>query len=66
MAYGLIRALPAEVNGFVGRQTELALLSGLISAAGLVTVTGPGGVGKTRLSLRAAASDAPGGDRVEP
>jgi predicted ATPase/DNA-binding CsgD family transcriptional regulator len=58
MAYGLIRALPAEVNGFVGRQTELALLSGLISAAGLVTVTGPGGVGKTRLSLRAAARTA--------
>jgi predicted ATPase/DNA-binding CsgD family transcriptional regulator len=58
MAYGLIRALPAEVTGFVGRQTELTQLRGLISAAGLVTVTGPGGVGKTRLSLRAAAGTA--------
>ncbi|MFJ9772208.1 ATP-binding protein [Kitasatospora sp. NPDC101157] len=47
--------LSAEVTGFVGRQRELAELAGLIAAARLVTVTGPGGVGKSRLALRAAA-----------
>ena len=47
--------LPAEVTGFVGRQRELTVLDGLLSTARLVTVTGPGGVGKTRVALRAAA-----------
>lgn len=47
--------LPAEVTGFVGRQRELAELAALLAASRLVTVTGPGGVGKTRLALRAAA-----------
>ncbi|MGB3909312.1 MAG: LuxR C-terminal-related transcriptional regulator [Pseudolysinimonas sp.] len=39
---------------FVGRQRELALLQGLLDVAQLVTLTGVGGAGKTRLSLRAA------------
>ena len=60
MTRGLIRRdpgeLPAEVTGFVGRQRELAVLDGLLGTARLVTVTGPGGVGKTRVALRAAAS----------
>ena len=47
--------LPAEVSGFVGRSSELAQLADLLDSARLVTVTGPGGVGKTRLALRAAA-----------
>ncbi|MFG2906614.1 ATP-binding protein [Kitasatospora sp. NPDC048286] len=47
--------LPAEVTAFVGRQAELAELTGLLASARLVTVTGPGGVGKSRLALRAAA-----------
>ncbi|MFJ6771960.1 ATP-binding protein [Kitasatospora sp. NPDC091257] len=47
--------LPAEVTGFVGRRGELAELAGLLDSARLVTVTGPGGVGKSRLALRAAA-----------
>ena len=59
MTRGLIRRdpgeLPAEVTGFVGRQRELAVLDGLLGSARLVTVTGPGGVGKTRVALRAAA-----------
>ncbi|MBD0671828.1 regulator, partial [Streptomyces sp. CBMA156] len=46
--------MPAEVTGFVGRQDELAELAGLLASARLVTVTGPGGVGKSRLALRAA------------
>ncbi|MFF1905797.1 ATP-binding protein [Kitasatospora sp. NPDC058218] len=47
--------LPAEVTSFVGRRQELAELARLLAAARLVTVTGPGGVGKSRLALRAAA-----------
>jgi len=59
MARGLTRQrpgdLPVEVTGFVGRRRELAELARLIRTARLVTVTGPGGVGKTRVALRAAA-----------
>jgi predicted ATPase/DNA-binding CsgD family transcriptional regulator len=59
MTLGLMRQrpgeLPVEVTGFVGRQRELAGLDGLLRTARLVTVTGPGGVGKTRVALRAAA-----------
>ncbi|WP_406094587.1 ATP-binding protein [Kitasatospora purpeofusca] len=47
--------LPAEVTSFVGRQHELTELALLLAARRLVTVTGPGGVGKSRLALRAAA-----------
>jgi predicted ATPase/DNA-binding CsgD family transcriptional regulator len=39
---------------FVGRHRELAILQGLLEVAQLVTLTGVGGAGKTRLSLRAA------------
>ena len=52
--------LPVETTSFVGREAELARLSVLLSRARLVTVTGPAGVGKTRLALRAAARAAPG------
>jgi non-specific serine/threonine protein kinase len=59
MTGGLIRPvpgeLPGEITGFVGRRRELAVLDGLLVTARLVTVTGPGGVGKTRVALRAAA-----------
>ncbi|MFJ4672247.1 ATP-binding protein [Kitasatospora purpeofusca] len=47
--------LPAEVTSFVGRQPELTELALLLAERRLVTVTGPGGVGKSRLALRAAA-----------
>ncbi|MGV9263927.1 ATP-binding protein [Kitasatospora sp. NPDC003701] len=43
------------MTSFVGRRQELAELARLLAAARLVTVTGPGGVGKSRLALRAAA-----------
>jgi len=48
--------LPAQMNGFVGRETELAALGDLISdpAHRLIVLTGTGGVGKTRLALQAA------------
>ncbi|GAB2586260.1 hypothetical protein GCM10027168_18800 [Streptomyces capparidis] len=48
--------LPAEMDGFVGRQRELAEVGRLLERARTVTVTGPGGVGKSRLALRAAAA----------
>ncbi|MBO0819897.1 MAG: AAA family ATPase [Nocardiopsaceae bacterium] len=54
--------LPAEPTSFVGRVTELAHLRELLEAARLVTITGPGGVGKTRLALRAAADAESGFD----
>ncbi|WP_237404554.1 ATP-binding protein [Actinacidiphila reveromycinica] len=46
--------LPAELTGFVGRAGELAELAELLATGRLITVTGTGGVGKTRLALRAA------------
>ncbi|MGW4746228.1 AAA family ATPase [Streptomyces sp. NPDC004290] len=47
--------LPAELNRFVGRTAERAALTALLETSRLVTVVGVGGVGKTRLALRAAA-----------
>ncbi len=47
--------LPAELTGFVGRKAELAGITALLDSARLVTTVGPPGVGKTRVSLRAAA-----------
>jgi predicted ATPase len=52
--------LPVETTGFIGREAELARLGSLLDEARLITVTGPGGVGKSRLALRAAAAAAPG------
>ncbi|TPQ22482.1 ATP-binding protein [Streptomyces sporangiiformans] len=46
--------LPAEANAFIGRASELTRIAGLLGTARLVTLTGPGGVGKSRLALRAA------------
>uniref|UniRef100_A0AAU2VCY8 AAA family ATPase n=1 Tax=Streptomyces sp. NBC_00003 TaxID=2903608 RepID=A0AAU2VCY8_9ACTN len=48
--------LPAELNRFVGRDRELDRLDRLLREARMVTVTGVGGVGKTRFALRAAAA----------
>src|SRR5215469_16116684 len=47
--------LPAELTSFVARRGELAEVRRLLAGSRLVTLTGPGGVGKTRLALRAAA-----------
>jgi predicted ATPase/DNA-binding CsgD family transcriptional regulator len=49
------RGPPAEVTSFVGRRRELADVKNLLSKARLVTLTGVGGVGKTRLAYRVAA-----------
>jgi predicted ATPase/DNA-binding CsgD family transcriptional regulator len=47
--------LPAEVSSFVDRRRERIELKRLLSTSRLVTVTGVGGVGKTRTTLRVAA-----------
>ena len=46
--------LPAEATSFIGRRRELAELRTKLAAARLVTLVGPGGVGKTRLAIRGA------------
>jgi predicted ATPase len=54
-----VHGLPAALTAFIGRQAEVAGAAELLQEYRLVTVTGPGGVGKTRLAsevARAAAS----------
>ncbi|HET6987202.1 MAG TPA: AfsR/SARP family transcriptional regulator, partial [Kribbella sp.] len=51
--------LPVRLSSFVGRESELAELVGLVGAHRLVTLTGPGGGGKTRLAITLA-------DRLRP
>ncbi|MFD4246860.1 ATP-binding protein [Streptomyces sp. NPDC058525] len=48
--------LPPESASFVGREPELGLLDRLLDERRLITLTGVGGVGKSRLALRAAAA----------
>ncbi|MFG3256064.1 ATP-binding protein [Streptomyces sp. NPDC048172] len=50
--------LPPEPTSFVGRTTELASVAAALTHARLVTLTGVGGVGKTRLAQRAGAEAA--------
>jgi predicted ATPase/DNA-binding CsgD family transcriptional regulator len=52
--------LPAEATSFIGRRRELAELRRKLGAARVVSLVGPGGVGKTRLALRAASDLARG------
>jgi predicted ATPase/DNA-binding CsgD family transcriptional regulator len=55
-SWGPVRAeIPHKsLTSFVGRESETAEVAGLLDRHRLVTVTGPGGVGKTRLSLEVA------------
>jgi len=43
--------LPVQLTSFVGRQAEMAEVRGLLQTSRLVTLSGPGGTGKTRLAL---------------
>ena len=52
--------LPPQTSGFVGREAELARARELLRESRLVTITGPGGVGKTRLAVRVASEAAAG------
>jgi predicted ATPase/DNA-binding SARP family transcriptional activator len=51
--------LPAELTSFVGRDAELTRVAGLLGAHRLLTLTGPGGAGKTRLAVEAARAELP-------
>jgi predicted ATPase/class 3 adenylate cyclase len=46
--------LPAERSSFVGREDEVAEVSTLLDHVRLLTLTGPGGIGKTRMALKIA------------
>ena len=52
--------LPAEATSFIGRRRELAEVRKKLGTARLITLVGPGGVGKTRLAIRIAAQLARG------
>ena len=46
---------PVQLTPFVGRQDDIAAVREVLAAARLVTLTGAGGIGKTRLAVQAAA-----------
>ncbi|HEX2032401.1 MAG TPA: adenylate/guanylate cyclase domain-containing protein [Actinomycetota bacterium] len=52
--------LPRQLTSFVGRADVIAGVVSLVRDASLVTLTGPGGTGKTRVALQAAAELLPG------
>ena len=54
---GARAALPRRVTSFVGRHEELATVSGALHEGPLLTLTGVGGVGKTRLALEVAGRE---------
>jgi len=51
----LLNNLPAQVSSFIGRDGELVAVRALVGGSRLVTLTGAGGAGKTRLGLQVAA-----------
>jgi predicted ATPase/DNA-binding CsgD family transcriptional regulator len=56
---GRTTGLPLELTSFVDRRAELAEAKNLLSTSRLVTLTGIGGVGKTRLAMRIATKTQP-------
>jgi len=59
MLANMANNLPAEFTSFVGRERELAEIKGLLADTRLLTLIGPGGVGKTRLAVRLAREIGP-------
>ncbi|WP_394942284.1 BTAD domain-containing putative transcriptional regulator [Psychromicrobium sp. YIM B11713] len=53
-----IRGLRAPVNQLLGRQGDIEELTGLLQTSRVVSILGPGGLGKTRLAMELAASAA--------
>jgi len=56
MAAASMHGFPAVLTSFVGRAGAVREIAGLLEEYRLVTVTGPGGVGKTRLAGEAAGA----------
>src|ERR1700692_2913521 len=56
--------LPYQLTSFIGREQEIAQLEELVTANRLVTLTGAGGVGKTRLAIEVASRLTPFPDGV--
>ncbi|MFC7447149.1 protein kinase domain-containing protein [Rhodococcus daqingensis] len=54
-ARGQTGGLPLEMTSFIGRRTQLSEVRNVLTGSRLVTLTGIGGVGKTRLALQAAS-----------
>ncbi len=54
----VLPALPAQLTSFVGRAAELRQVVELLGRSRLVTLTGPGGTGKTRLAIEVTAAGA--------
>ncbi|SDC41265.1 ATP-binding protein [Actinokineospora iranica] len=55
-ARALSTTLSTEMTSYVGRAAEISEVKRLLGVSALVTVTGPGGVGKTRLAAQVAAA----------
>jgi len=51
-----LAALRLPLTSFIGREQELAQIRALVISSRLLTLTGPGGIGKTRLALQTAAA----------
>jgi predicted ATPase/class 3 adenylate cyclase len=47
--------VPRQLTSFVGRESDVATVEGLVGESRLLTLTGPGGTGKTRLAIRVAS-----------
>jgi predicted ATPase/class 3 adenylate cyclase len=58
-----VQGLPAQLPGIVGRERDIASVIDLVDRSQLVTVTGPGGTGKTRLAQEVALQVAASGER---
>ena len=48
--------LPVQWASFIGREQEVVQIQALVGSSRLLTLTGPGGIGKTRLAVEAAAA----------
>jgi predicted ATPase/DNA-binding SARP family transcriptional activator len=57
-AASVVAPIPVSTTSFIGREQESSRLAAAMARPGLVTVTGPGGVGKTRLASQVASSRA--------
>jgi len=53
----VLNNLPGQLTSFIGRDKEMAEIKTLLASARLVTLAGPGGTGKTRLSIEAGTQE---------